>query len=71
MNTLVFKANSSKAYLKKETMKVKKISEIFLGSHVSKIRIDNDSSSGGHSSGGSSVHSGSSGVSHGGGGHRF
>ena len=44
----------------------------FLNTHTTQIRIDTDSSSGGHSSGGGfSSHSGSSGHSHGGGGRHF
>lgn len=72
MNNLVAKANSSKSFLKKDTLRVKKIRDVFLGSTISKVRIDNDSSSGGHhNNGGSSIHTGSSGISHGGGGHHF
>lgn len=67
MNKMVHKACSSREYLRKDTKRLNKVNEVFLGSHVSKVRIDTDSGS----SGGSSMHSGSSGISHGGGGHRF
>ncbi len=70
MNHLVFKASSSKDYLNRKTKKISRVSDVFLGSHVTKIRIDNVSSSGGGNSSGFSG-SGSSGISHGGGGHRF
>lgn len=72
MNKMVHKANSAESYLKKGTKSVTKVNEVFLGSHVSKVRIDTDSgSSGGGHSGGSSTHFSSSGTSHGGGGHHF
>ena len=67
MNRMVKKANSSRSYLNNDTKDIRTISDMFLGSSVSKIRIDTDSSSGG---GGSSISSGSSGSSHGGGGGR-
>jgi len=73
LNNNVAKANSSKSFLNKDTLVVKKINEVFLGSTVSKVRIDNGSSSSGHRSSGrsSSTHRSSSGRSHGGGGRRF
>lgn len=73
LNNNVSKANSSKSFLNKDTLVVKKINEVFLGSTVSKVRIDNGSSSSGHRSSGrnSSTHRSSSGRSHGGGGRRF
>lgn len=73
LNNNVAKANSSKSFLNKDTLDVKKINEVFLGSTVSKVRIDNGSSSSGHRSSGrsSSTHRSSSGRSHGGGGRRF
>lgn len=72
MNKMVHKANSAVSYLKKGTKNVTKINEVFLGSHVSKVRIDTDSGSiGGSHGGGSSTHTSSSGSSHGGGGHSF
>lgn len=47
-----------------------KVHSNFITSHTSRVRID--TSSGGHSSGGgSSIHTGSSGISHGGGGRSF
>ena len=64
MNKMVFKAASSREYLNNNTKSAKVIKETFLGSHVSKVKIESDSSTGGtHTSGG--------GVSHGGGGHKF
>lgn len=73
-NRLAKVASSSIGFLRKDTLNVKVVADNFLGSSVTKTRIDNDSSSGGHhhsSGGGSSTHIGSSGISHGGGGHRF
>ena len=63
---MVKKANSSRGYLNEETKVIKPICDMFIGSNISKVRIDTDSSSGG----GSSRSSGSSGRSHGGGGGR-
>lgn len=68
-NRMVKKATSSREYLNKSTMKINGISEIFLGSNVSKVRRSDSSSSSGRS--GSSTRSSSSGRSHGGGGRRF
>lgn len=68
MNKMVRKAVSSKEYLVKDTMKILHVSERYLGSSVTKVRIQHDSSSSG---GGSSTHISSSGSSHGGGGHKF
>lgn len=65
-NRMVKKANSSRGYLNEETKVIKPICDMFIGSNISKVRIDTDSSSGG----GSSRSSGSSGRSHGGGGGR-
>ncbi len=67
LNKTVHKANSSRSYLNNSTMRVNKVRDIFLGSHVSKVALPSDTGSGG----GSSTHSGSSGISHGGGGHKF
>lgn len=64
-NKMVFKAHSADDFLVKDTLKVNKTSDKFMGSHVSKVSIHSDSSSGGSS------HSGSSGVSHSGGGRGF
>ena len=69
-NRMVRKASSSREYLNKSTMKIDSISEMFLGSNVSKVRRS-DSSSSSSSRGGSSTRSSSSGRSHGGGGRRF
>lgn len=68
LNKTVHKANSSRSYLNNSTMRVNKVRDLFVGSHVSKVSLPSDSSSG---IGGSSTHSGSSGISHGGGGHKF
>ncbi len=72
-NNMVHKATSAKEYLIKDTMRVQKISDIFMGSHVSKTRISSDSSTSRSSSGGGHISTshGSSGISHGGGGHKF
>jgi len=67
LNKTVHKANSSRSYLNNSTMRVNKVRDIFLGSHVSKVALPSDTGSGG----GSSTHSGSSGISHGGGLHIF
>lgn len=64
-NKLVRVANSSREYLKKESVKIDKISDNFLGSNVVKIPISHNTG------GGSSTSSGSSGISHGGGGRGF
>ncbi len=65
MNKMVFKAASSRQYLNNKTKSAKVIKETFLGSHVSKVKIESDSSSGG------GIHTSGGGVSHGGGGHKF
>lgn len=67
-NRMVKKANSSRSYLNEQTKVIRPICDMFIGSNVSKVRINTDSSSGGGS--GSSRSSGSSGRSHGGGGGR-
>ncbi len=75
MNKMVFKASSSRNYLKHETMNIKKINEVFLGSSVTKVKIAESSTGSGSrrvgSSRSSSIHRGSSGRFHGGGGRRF
>lgn len=63
-NKLARKATTAKEYLKKETIKINNDGEIFVGTNTVKHRIQS-------SSGGSSTHIGSSGSSHGGGGHSF
>ena len=64
-NKLVSKANEAKAYLNKDSVKVDVVEERLVSTHTTKTRIESSSS------GGSSTHSGSSGISHGGGGHGF
>lgn len=65
-NKLVRKKTTAKEYLKKESVKITSISEKLIGTNTIRHRIVDSSSSGG-----SSTHSGSSGISHGGGGHGF
>ena len=57
--------NEAKAYLNKDSVKVDVVEERLVSTHTTKTRIESSSS------GGSSTHSGSSGISHGGGGHGF
>lgn len=64
-------AREASRYLESNSVQVTLRNDQFLRSTVTKVRIDHDSSSGGGRSGGSSVHTGSSGRSHGGGGGRF
>lgn len=65
-NKLVRKKTTAKEYLKKDSIKITSISEKLIGTNTIRHKIV-DTSSGG----GSSTHSGSSGISHGGGGHGF
>ena len=65
-NKLVRKKTTAKEYLKKESVKITSISEKLIGTNTIRHRIVDSSSSGG-----SSTHSGSSGISHGGGGRGF
>ena len=65
-NKLVRVATSSREYLDKETLQTSIVKDRFVHTHTSKTPIYHSS---GSSGGGG--HSGSSGVSHGGGGHRF
>lgn len=65
-NKLVRVATSSREYLDKETLQTNVVKDRFVHTHTSKTPIYHSS---GSSGGGG--HSGSSGVSHGGGGHRF
>ena len=65
MNKMVFKAASSREYLKKDTKAMEVVRDTFLGSHVAKIKISDDNASGG------GIHNGGSGIGHGGGGHKF
>ena len=77
-NRMVKKANSSKSFLNDKTKVITTISDIFLGSTTTKVRIDTSSSSGGGSSSGrsgggrsSGMRSSSSGGSFRGGSRRF
>lgn len=63
-NKLVRKANEAKAYLVDDSVKIDVVSEILVNTHTTKRKIE-------HDSGGSSTHRGSSGITHGGGGHGF
>lgn len=65
-NKLVRKATTAEEYLNKESVNIKRISDILISSNTTKHKIEHNSSSGG-----SSTHCSSSGGSHGGGGHRF
>ncbi len=64
-NKLVRKANEAKAYLIDDSVKVNVVEERLVSTHTTKTKIETSSG------GGSSTHSGSSGISHGGGGHGF
>jgi uncharacterized protein len=68
LNKMVMKSTSSREYLKKDTLKLEKVSDILIHTFTNRVRIQESSSS---RSGGSSSHFGSSGISHGGGGHKF
>lgn len=63
-NKLVKQATTAKEYLKRESIIMNNLGEILISTNTIKTEID-------HSSGGSSIHTGSSGNSHGGGGHGF
>ena len=66
-NKLVRVATSSREYLDKDSLRIKTVSDRLISTNTTSVPISTTSSSGG----GSSLHSGSSGRSHGGGGHRF
>lgn len=66
-NKLVRKATTAEEYLNKDSVKING-QDVFLHTHTTKHKIDHSSSGG---TGGSSTHSGSSGMSHGGGSHGF
>lgn len=63
-NKMVKKATTAREYLNKNSIKIQNMGEILISSNTTKHEID-------HSSSGSSTHTGSSGSSHGGGGHSF
>lgn len=63
-NRMVKKATTAREYLNKNSIKIQNMGEILISSNTTKHEID-------HSSSGSSTHTGSSGSSHGGGGHSF
>lgn len=63
-NRMVKKATTAREYLNKDSIKIQNMGEILISSNTTKHEID-------HSSSGSSTHTGSSGSSHGGGGHSF
>lgn len=63
-NRLVRKATTAEEYLDKESVDIKSISDVLISTNTVRTKIE-------HNSGGSSTHSGSSGASHGGGGHGF
>ncbi len=66
-NKLVRVATSSREYLDKDSLRIKTVSDRLISTNTTSVPISTTSSSGG----GRSLHSGSSGRSHGGGGHRF
>lgn len=70
-NKLVRKANSSRQYLLKDSVKIDLIKETYLGTSVHKSARVESSSSSSSFGGGSHTSSGSSGTSHGGGGRSF
>ena len=67
LNRMVAKATSYREFLVKDTLEIQKIKDVLINTFTSKTRIETSSSGGG----GHSSHSGGSGISHGGGGHRF
>ena len=70
-NKMIHKAENANPYIIKDRIRITSRSDQFVSTHTSKvlIRLQNSSSGGGHHSvGGSTVHRGSSGISHGGGG---
>ena len=69
-NKMVRKSVDANYYLKDGSLKIKSRNDMFVTTHTTSVRINDDSSSGGHS-GGSSISRGSSGISHGGGGRRL
>jgi len=69
-NKMVRKSVNANYYLKDGSLKIKSRNDMFVTTHTTSVRINDDSSSRGHS-GGSSISRGSSGVSHGGGGRRL
>ncbi len=66
-NKLARKATTAKQYLDKNDMIINNMGDMLIHTHTDRTKIEHDSSSGG----GSSTHTGSSGQSHGGGGHSF
>ncbi|NLA73067.1 MAG: hypothetical protein GX848_04480 [Clostridiales bacterium] len=70
MKTAVFK-KSAKDYVEAGTFVLTKESDRFLFRTTTRVKIENDTTNTGSKSGGSSVHTGSSGTSHGGGGGKF
>ena len=70
MKTAVFK-KSAKDYVEAGTFVLTKESDRFLFRTTTRVKIENDTTNTGSKSGGGSVHTGSSGTSHGGGGGKF
>lgn len=64
-NKLARKATTAEEYLDQDSVDIKNIGDILVSTNTVRTVIEHDTSSG------SSTHSGSSGASHGGGGHRF
>lgn len=69
-NKMVRKSVNANYYLKDGSLVIKSRNDMFVTTHTTSVRINDNSSSGGHS-GGSSISRGSSGISHGGGGRRL
>ncbi|MCQ2426018.1 MAG: TPM domain-containing protein [Lachnospiraceae bacterium] len=69
--TSVRMQNDAANYVRKNSMDLTSSRDTFLYSHVTRVRIETESSSGGRSGGGSSIHFSSGGVSHGGHGGHF
>ena len=70
MKTSFFK-KSAKDYVEAGTFVLTKESDRFLFRTTTRVKIENDTTNTGSKSGGGSVHTGSSGTSHGGGGGKF
>ena len=69
--TSVRMQKNAAGYVRKNSMNLTSSRDTFLYSHVTRIRIETESSSGGRSGGGGSIHFSSGGVSHGGHGGHF
>ena len=68
MNKMVKKATEANTYMDKNNIKITGRNDRFITTHTTSVRINTNSGGGSGKIGGSSIHSGSSGISHGGGG---